>query len=280
MHPAPAGLVAWWKAEGNANDYIGGNNGVAPIGATFAAGKVGQAFSFDGVDDSVIVGDHASLQPVTMSTAFWINLDQLPAIGTTDVVLSKYAAWRGWTAIIAANGLPVFRVHRPDLSDPNGGVGIDTTSSVPMPIGAWTHIACSYDGATARIYVNGKLCGSTAFAGYEPSPGSLRIGAASWYEGEFIDGQLDDVQFFNRALTLREIQLLAVDNPTPTEGLCEPTSYIVTNTNDSGLGSLRQAITYANAHPAPRSCLTFPMTATTFSMAKSSPSYQRARYLP
>jgi hypothetical protein len=45
-------LVAWWRAEGNANDA--GNDATAHdgqllFGATFAQGRTGQAFSFDGV---------------------------------------------------------------------------------------------------------------------------------------------------------------------------------------------------------------------------------------
>src|ERR1035441_2969639 len=46
--PAPAGLVSWWAAEGNALDSVGTNNGVLVNGAGFGAGEVGQAFLFDG----------------------------------------------------------------------------------------------------------------------------------------------------------------------------------------------------------------------------------------
>jgi hypothetical protein len=44
--PAPSGMVAWWQAEGNANDVIGGNNGVLLGGLGFGPGEVGQAFLF------------------------------------------------------------------------------------------------------------------------------------------------------------------------------------------------------------------------------------------
>ena len=36
-------------------------------GATFASGKVGQAFSLDGVDDHVIIPHNASLNPVSIT---------------------------------------------------------------------------------------------------------------------------------------------------------------------------------------------------------------------
>ena len=45
---SPPGQVSWWAGEGNANDIRGDNNGTLVNGATFAAGEVEQAFSFDG----------------------------------------------------------------------------------------------------------------------------------------------------------------------------------------------------------------------------------------
>ncbi|MGH9945549.1 MAG: hypothetical protein ACRD9R_24610, partial [Pyrinomonadaceae bacterium] len=48
--PPPAGMVAWYPGDGNADNLVGVNNGTLQNGATFAPGKVGQAFSFDGVD--------------------------------------------------------------------------------------------------------------------------------------------------------------------------------------------------------------------------------------
>jgi hypothetical protein len=43
--PPPAGMVAWWPGDGNANDVVGGNNGTVQNGATFAPGGGGRAWS-------------------------------------------------------------------------------------------------------------------------------------------------------------------------------------------------------------------------------------------
>ena len=59
--PAPANMISWWKGENDATDTQDGNHGTLLNGATFAAGKVGQAFSFDGVNDYVSVPDDSSL---------------------------------------------------------------------------------------------------------------------------------------------------------------------------------------------------------------------------
>ncbi|MDQ6785900.1 MAG: hypothetical protein M3033_03660 [Acidobacteriota bacterium] len=46
----PADLVSWYQAEGNANDALGRNNPSATNAVSYAAGKVGQGFNFDGID--------------------------------------------------------------------------------------------------------------------------------------------------------------------------------------------------------------------------------------
>src|SRR5205807_9091045 len=58
---APAGMISWWKAEGNANDSQDGNNGTLQNGATFATAEVGQGFSLNGTDQYVEVPDSPSI---------------------------------------------------------------------------------------------------------------------------------------------------------------------------------------------------------------------------
>ncbi len=53
----PAGLVSWWPGDGNVDDIWDNNDGTLMNGAGFAPGKVGQAFSFDGLDDYVEVAN-------------------------------------------------------------------------------------------------------------------------------------------------------------------------------------------------------------------------------
>src|SRR5215217_2372281 len=45
--PPPLNLVAWWSGDGHPNDIQGANNGTF-LAATYAAGKVVQAFSLNG----------------------------------------------------------------------------------------------------------------------------------------------------------------------------------------------------------------------------------------
>jgi hypothetical protein len=67
----PAGLIDWWTAEGNANDVIGGHHGTLNGGVTFVPGMVGQAFSFDGINDSVSLGNWFTMQDFTVT--MWVK---------------------------------------------------------------------------------------------------------------------------------------------------------------------------------------------------------------
>jgi uncharacterized repeat protein (TIGR01451 family) len=67
------GPVAWFRAEGDATDSAGGNNGTLQNGATFAPGQVGQAFLVDGLDDYVTVPDSPALRPVNLTIEGWFN---------------------------------------------------------------------------------------------------------------------------------------------------------------------------------------------------------------
>ena len=54
--PIP-GLVAWWRADGDALDSAGTNYGTLTNGASFGPGKNGQAFALDGTNDFAFRGE-------------------------------------------------------------------------------------------------------------------------------------------------------------------------------------------------------------------------------
>ena len=83
--------------------------------------------------------------------------------------------------------------------------GIQGTT--PFSVGQWYYVVGTYDGVDVKIYVNGKLEGST------PSNGPIKqtpydIGIASCYGDEWRSGAhaiIDEVKIYNRALTAIEV---------------------------------------------------------------------------
>src|SRR5438045_146399 len=73
--PAPLNMVSWWPGDGNANDIQGSNNGTLQNGATFLAGKVGQAFSFSSNGHGVVIPHNNNLNPQStgFTAGFWMK---------------------------------------------------------------------------------------------------------------------------------------------------------------------------------------------------------------
>src|SRR6267378_1286830 len=200
--PAPAGMVSWWKAEGNANDSQGGNNGMIG-GATFVSGEVGQAFSFDGVDDYVDAGNSASINltgsQVTIDA--WIN----PSADLTT---------ESWFFGKSGDGTVRYAIEW-EPGDPCVLVGRANTGAVQAnftpPTNTWTHVAVVYDGnaetSTTKLYVNGVVVasGSPSSGNLTPTSAPFVIGAFDSTHTRNFKGLVDEVEVFDRALSDTEV---------------------------------------------------------------------------
>src|SRR5712692_1344258 len=76
-HPGVPGVdtVSWWPADTNAQDVIGGNDGILTNGATagVASGMVGNAFSLNGTNQFVEIPNNAGLNPSAITVDAWVN---------------------------------------------------------------------------------------------------------------------------------------------------------------------------------------------------------------
>ena len=189
----PSGLVSRWPGEENANDVAGTNNGTLVGGTTFAAGKIGQAFSFDGMDDYVSV-------PGT-----W---------GGSEATVSAWVKETPTTTVQAIVSSTAFEFVHLQLFNRGNIVAYTDAGVVFMPIVPQTStcdyrlITFSVKSGDSRLYVNGELVGSSSLVFNTIIPTSnLRIG--SGYEGgRFFKGNIDDVEIFDRALSASEVQTI------------------------------------------------------------------------
>jgi serine/threonine protein kinase len=198
----PAGLVSWWRAEGDASDAFGTNNGVLRGGAGFTRGKVGQAFSFDGSDGSVLVPDSSSLRLTNQLTIeAWINTRR---IDTDQAIVSKVggrAGDNGYQFALSGNTL-IGQFNSPGERWPSARV----TSDEFITTGAWYHVAWTYDQSAMKLYVNG-LPVATSVIGRRPiaaSTSDLRISGDD-NKHVYFDGLIDEPAIYNRALSDAEI---------------------------------------------------------------------------
>ncbi|MCI0682029.1 MAG: LamG domain-containing protein, partial [Gemmataceae bacterium] len=203
-----SGLISGWRAEGNALDGTDGNHGTLVNGATFAAGKIGQAFSFDGVNDYVTVADNPSLRPTNLTLAGWVNFSSVPG-GLVAIVaktvgagaLNSYAVWYSGGALHGT------------ICD---NAGFDPVSYNFTPtVGQWYHVAYSFDDAsnTQSLYVDGVLrntAATTRSIAYDNHPFQIGSSIEAEAQAVFFPGRIDETMMWNRALS--EAEVAAVRN--------------------------------------------------------------------
>jgi hypothetical protein len=212
--PIPA-AISWWKAENNALDSVGTNNGTLEPPGNYTNGLVGQAFELFGGLDHVRVPDAPSLEfSNAMTVETWIYPTNL-TIGSPAVIVSK-ADWplapigqSAFTMQIDPNGLGAFYLFG-DGSTPSG----PAYSLTQIPQNQWTHLACTYDGTNLNIYMNGVQGTSFAFGGpIFPGNDDLGIGDSiggttepTLAPGQPFAGLIDEATVYSNALTPLQVQ--------------------------------------------------------------------------
>jgi len=205
----PSGIVSWYKAEGNADDAVGNNNGTV-YSARYGPGKVGQAFQFDGAG-FVRVPDAPSLDPAAITVEAWVKSsgEMTTAMGVYRYLVAKgvdpdAASYALYTGHSGGLFFFVYDGTRFVLS-PDAGRGIWD--------GKWHHVAGTFDGTSVRLYVNGTQVGlgtPTALTiNYNmPDGNDLFIGNYFWPGNWGFTGSIDELSIYNRALSASEIQTI------------------------------------------------------------------------
>src|ERR1039458_4050789 len=205
----PSGIVSWWPGDGTTADVTGTNNGILKDGATFAAGKVGQAFSLDGVSNWVDIPSSDLLNPTgPFSVECWIKASPQQNFQQVLIVDKSHGFidGTGWGLQTVQSGNACFFY---------GVGGTASTNDFPIVVTAnsvlddqWHHLAGTWTGTQLQIYEDGVLQG-TLNQTYIPSNNSrdAEIGR-SWGGGtpiRFFHGLIDEVTYYNRSLSSNEV---------------------------------------------------------------------------
>ena len=224
--PKPDGIIAWWQGENNANDIINQNNGALQGDATFAEGKVGKAFNFDGNGDYVQIPHNANLD---LSNSYTIEAWVKPSKVTTyQAIVGKGTNPTPPTLYFASNA---FRQYYSVDNVPawQGQVG----SVLPGSPQDWYHIAVTYDGSTGVIYINGVLKNTKPLLKPDTNTHDLYLGYDDTLFNNlpgYFNGLIDEVSIYNKALTQQKIQAI-IDAGEKGKCVCSPNACVCEDEN-------------------------------------------------
>lgn len=209
-------LVASYPFTGNADDASGNGLDGTLDGATPTANRFGtanRAYSFDGVDDRILVADPIPdklriQKEITLEA--WIYVAEYP--GELGMIVGSQYDGSGSGASIMLDG----RANPDGQTAPAGHIHFQigdgswhvTNSGSPVPLNQWVHVVATRRAdEPGRIYYDGVLQPSTSALW----PGGVTYNSSWFAMGRQKDlnrpfkGKIDDVRIYARALTGAEV---------------------------------------------------------------------------
>ena len=201
--------VAHWhfdEGEGTVvHDVDGQHNGTLGDGDTNKAPawstEGGSSLQFDGTNDVLKVPDSDALDLVgnKLTISCWVKRSS----AASGYLVKKAGASNGYRLWITSTGAVQFDVLF-------SGTTKTVTSATTIPLNTWTHVSVRYDGSELNIFIDGtKESASTAATGsLAATTEALWMG---YYDGtsHYLNGYLDEVSIYDRALTDTEMTDLA-----------------------------------------------------------------------
>jgi len=195
------GLVSLYKLDETsgttANDSFGVQHLTNTGGVTInESGKLGQAYS------------------VTSGSSKYLAKTSVPVIGTTfSINLWAYRTGDGNGDFnnmaeqgTFGNGFGIWYRKTGSYISAwiNGNYNVFNATATPLPLNTWTMITVTYDNSNIKLYVNGIFIQATAYS-LANTANTRRLFTRTDYTSEQYWGRLDNVSFFNKALTDSQI---------------------------------------------------------------------------
>ncbi len=210
-------LASYWPLNEpsgtTALDLAGTNNatysGAVTLGVPgIATGDSDTAVSFGG--GTADAGYSDNLNPSTFTLEFWAKPADT-AVAYVVALQDRTTGSRIGYAIEKNNFSSGW-----DFTFGNGPASYNNiSSSTPVVAGKAYFVAATYDGTTAKLYVNGVLEASLATTYQPATPGAVNFTMGSRNGNSTYNGVLEDVRFYSRALAPGEISALAAAGPPP-----------------------------------------------------------------
>ncbi len=195
---ATAGSTSYWVSSTNANGCESARTEIVVtvlIPATH--------LNFDGANDRINCGNSTSVQITGSSITLeaWVKLSSFAGSPSDGNIINKEqnSPDYGYMLRVGGSGIVNFNLG-------NGSWNELNTSANSVQLGTWHHIAGTYDGTNMKIYIDGSLV-ATQPRSIVISNSTANLFIGDWPNtGRNINGSIDEVRIWNRALPIAEIQ--------------------------------------------------------------------------
>lgn len=215
-------------ADSSGNGLTGTLNSIT--NGDWVTGQYGTALQFDGTNDYVSRADNALLSPSGGITyELWFNLDVTASSRSENHTLMEHdhsaSPYRSFDLFIdSSNNRLTSTLHN------QAGTGVFLQGSTSIAASTWYHAAVSWDGTTARLYLDGTQVASSALSGTSVfnADSQFTVGDGDGGFGFETDGKIDDVRIYGYGRSASQITDdmnnsggsfdFAVDGTAPTGG--------------------------------------------------------------
>jgi Concanavalin A-like lectin/glucanases superfamily len=195
-----------WSGRGNSG-YLGSTTGADANDPSWIKGVfLGSALRFDGENDFVTIPTASSLEQQRLTVAAWVRANATPgpwryvvSKGAIECQTASYGLYTG-----AGGGFAFYVADRPDH--------YFVTPEAPFSVydGKWHHLAGTFDGKALKLFVDGRLIGSTAAEtaiDYDLPDHSAQLGnyGGPCTNNLTLAGDVDGVQIWSQALPIDTI---------------------------------------------------------------------------
>ena len=222
------GLVASYPFSGNANDISGSNYNGTNNGATLTTDRFGNAnsaYSFNGTSNYIDVNDVSPLRlnNTDYTISFWTELNAYSTGGGTAFIYKRSnGSQNGWGLGADQGTQNKLMLLTSENTDPRG------YSTSTLALSGWHNITAVYTQTSQELkfYIDGVLDNTTTGVdnnynpvGGMPTPSAsctsvMRFGQDTKNNSYWLDGKLDDIKIYNRALTDCDVDSL-FNEPNP-----------------------------------------------------------------
>ena len=193
--PPPAGLVGWWPGD-SAQDVVAGNNGTLSNSTAYVPGMVGWAFSFNGSNSGVALGNTTALQLQNFTIEAWIKRGS-NSIASFTTGGGEIFSYGGGGYSLGMNNDGSLFLTRLDIDNVTLSPGVTDTN--------WHHLAVTKAGTNVLFYIDGVGHSVPPYSTTYTFSTLPAIGTRTDVNRGCFLGIIDEVGVYNRPLASNEI---------------------------------------------------------------------------